>query len=178
MSGFDRTYRQKIIDEYLNDSGNNVFVPADFLAWLKDRPGHRVYSLFYGKSDDDAAAAYRVGLVRNFVNGLRINVRVSVAPSTARAVSVLVNDTSPMTVSVPAFISPVANRRGGGGYYSTDVNDPAMMRELGRQAAVDLRSWLSRYEGIATLIGVAVSDIHLIASALDAGVVTGADGQG
>jgi hypothetical protein len=50
MAAFNRTYRQKIVDEYMNDTGANSFVPAAFLEWLKPQTDHRVYSVFFGKT--------------------------------------------------------------------------------------------------------------------------------
>lgn len=168
MANFDRSYRQKIIDEFLNATGRNAFVPDEFLQWLKERPDHRAYSLFYAKSDGDAAAAYRMSLVRNFVSGLRISVRVSVAPAVATDIDVQVSETSALSVRIPAFMSPMGNRRSGGGYYPTDPSDPAVIRELARQAANDLRRVIERHEGVAALASVDIAALHNMAAAFDA----------
>lgn len=157
MAGFDRSYRQKVIDEYLNDTGRNIFAPVEFLAWLKERPQHRVYPVFFGKSDEEAAAQWRLQTVRQFVSGLRIVVRVS-DPAGG----------PPVSVRVPAFISPVSTRKSGSSYVQIDVNDEATSRELARQAALDLRKWLDRYGGIARINGLSVAELQEMAAALEA----------
>jgi hypothetical protein len=155
----NRGYRQAIIDEYLNDTGANSFMPKDFLEWLRERPTHRAYALFFSADDEEAAEQFRLQLVRQFIAGLRIKVAVSTAPSEAKQVNV--------TVSMPAYISPVGNRRGGGGYIATDINDPETMREMARQAATDLRRVLERHDGIGKLSGIDMSPLAALASMFD-----------
>lgn len=172
MARFDRTYRQRIIDEFLNDTRRNIFVPSEFLEWLSDKPDHRAYPVFFGKSDEEAAEAYRINLVRSFVSGLRIAVRVSPVVVEQSGVEVKVNESSPMSVRIPAFTSPASDRKGGGGYYPTDPSDPAVMAELRRQAAADLRKVVARHEGVAALAGVSMQAVLEIASALDAEAIS------
>lgn len=155
MTAFNRTYRQQVIDEYLNATGRNHFVPAEFLKWLQPQEDHRVWSIFFGKSDEDAAHQYRLALTRQFVAGLRIVVN---AETSIGAIA----------VKVPAFISPVADRKVGGGYLPIDVRRSDSTAELCRQAAEDLARWLRRWEGTAALVGVDVSEAKKIASALAA----------
>jgi len=38
MAGFPKKERQRIIDEYLAASGNNMFVPHEFVEWLVNNP--------------------------------------------------------------------------------------------------------------------------------------------
>lgn len=155
MPAFNRTYRQQIIDEYLNASGSNHFVPAEFLAWLKPQEDHRVWSVFFGKSDEEAAHQYRLMLARQFVAGLRIVVQAEAA-------------SGPVSVKVPAFISPVAERKAGGGYVSVDVRERDTTQELCRQAAADLDRWVKRWAGTAALVGVDISKANEIAGAFAA----------
>ena len=155
MPAFDRTYRQKIIDEYLNATGNNHFVPAEFLEWLQPQEDHRVWSVFFGKDDEEAAHQYRLSLARQFVAGLRIVVQSQ-------------GETGQVSVKVPAFISPVSERRSGGGYVSVDVRERDTTQELCRQAAADLDRWIKRWSGTATLVGVDISKANEIAGALAA----------
>ena len=158
----DRGYRQTIVDEYLNSTRANRLVPADFLSWLKKRPKHRAYGLFFGATDAEAAHEHRLAKVRNFVNGLRITVSVSTYPSEAKSAKVM--------VTIPTFISPASSRRGGGGYVQTDMEDPEMRREMARQVAADLRRVVERHQGIATVL---VIDISAISQAADAFAVIG-----
>lgn len=155
MPAFDRTYRQKIIDEYLNGTGRNHFVPAEFLEWLQPQEDHRVWSVFFGKDDEEAAHQYRLSLARQFVAGLRIVVQSQ-------------SDTGPVSVKVPAFISPVSERRSGGGYVSVDVRERDTTQELCRQASADLDRWIKRWSGTAALVGVDISKANEIAGALAA----------
>lgn len=165
MAGFHRGYRQKVIDEYLNETGNNFFVPAEFLDWLRDKPDHRVYPVFFGKSDEDAAQEYRLMLARQFVAGLRI--KVTVTPAMAASLPhIAVQLREPVTVKVPAFVSPVAERRGGGGYVPTDIEDSSTSQEIYRQAAQSLTAWLDRYGDVARLAGADVSNVEAVLGVL------------
>lgn len=156
----DRSYRQQIVDEFLNAVGENFFSPAAFLDWLKPQKSHRAWGLFFGRSEKEAAEAHRLALVRQFISGLRIVVSVSMRPSKAKKVSVVVR--------MPAYISPMSNRREGGGYYATDVHDKVQMRELARQAAIDLRRVHERNEGIGQISGIDISVLLNLAEQFDA----------
>lgn len=155
MAGFDRTYRQKIVDEYLNATGRNHFVPVEFLEWLKPRSDHRAWAIFFGSTDEEAALQHRLSLVRNFVSGLRI--RVTIANETESA--------SQVVVRVPAFVSTVSKGAEGGGYVPVDIHDEPTLAELCRQASGDLARWVERHEGVARIAGVDVASINEIAGA-------------
>lgn len=155
-------WKQRIVDDYLNASRRNSFVPGEFLAWLKDKPEHECYPIFYGMSDADAAAVHREELVRRWISGLRVVVRTEAA-QTRQVGAIEVREHV-----VPRYHSPVAGRRDGGGYIATDPSDPTHRAELGRQAAVALTSWLDRYAGTAGLLGIDTSAIAAIRVDLDA----------
>lgn len=148
---FSKQTRQKIIDGYMNATGENVFRPADFIDWLADQPEHPAYRAFYGKSDEEAAREWRIDKARHFVSGLRVVYRDEV--TTAQSVTVV-------TREVPAFVSPMASRRSGGGYVETD---PDNLDEVLRQGASALRGWLSRYRGAFEAAGHDLSAIEAIA---------------
>lgn len=150
MAAFNRTYRQQIVDEYMNDTGANSFIPAAFLEWLKPQTDHRVYSVFFGKDDEEAAWQYRLHLARNFVAGLRITIAVSETE----------------TVKVPAFISPVSERKSGGGYFTVDWSDGNRSGELYRQAAADLERWVKRYEGVCSVEKISIKHVPGVIDAL------------
>jgi hypothetical protein len=155
----DKSFRQSVVDEYLNVTGSNMVKPEEFLAWLRPQEDHRVWRVFFGKDEPDAAQEFRLGLVRQFVAGLRIKVMVSQLPAKGRRVRV--------AVSMPAFISPVAGRASGGGYHATDVDDPEQVREFARQASLDLKRVHERHAGVATLVGVDVAGLLTMAAAFD-----------
>jgi hypothetical protein len=137
---FVRATRQRIIDEYLADTGHNMFIAGEFIDWLAEQPEHEAFPWFFGKDDATAAREYRIGLARQMASGLRITAKVSEAPSEGRTVNVVVRE-------FPAYLSPVAGRRAGGGYVPFDATDPSDMGELRRQGVVALHSWLRRYRG-------------------------------
>lgn len=157
-----RKWKQRVIDYYLNASGANVFIPADFLAWLKDRPGHECYPIFYGMTDEAAAQAHREDMVRRWVSGLRIVVRT--VDAEAQAIGPIVVREYPL----PALHSPVDGRRARGGYLPTDGDDPAHLAEIARQGASSLAGWLARYGGAAALLGVDTAPVDAIRAALAA----------
>jgi hypothetical protein len=151
-----KSFRQKVVDEYLNGTGRNMFVPAEFLAWLEGKPDHRVYPVFFGKDDKEAALEYRLGLVRQFVSGIRIKVMANSADGEASKI-----------YRMPAFVSSVEDRRLGGGYVPFDPSDDAIRKELARQASTALQSWLKRYGDLATTLAVDVSGLPRIIEQLD-----------
>lgn len=166
MPAWSARERQRVVDAYLNSSGRNQFVPREFLAWLRERPDHPVYPVFFAMDDADAAQAWREGRVRHWVSGLRIAVRTPDAGPSAVA-GVVVRE-------LPAMVSPAAGRSAGGGYAPVDPSDPAMLAELRRQAAGALDSWLGRYAGVTELAGVDTTPIREIAARLAGGVAVAA----
>jgi hypothetical protein len=159
MSGFPKKERQRIIDEYLAATGRNMFVPGEFIDWLGGNPDHEAYEWFYGMDDADAAREYRIALARRMASGLRIVAQVSAAPDSAQVVQF-------STREFPAYVSPVAGRKDGGGYSPFNPDDPVLMAELRCQGAQALRSWLDRYRGAAESTGVDVTPIERIVEAL------------
>ena len=141
MSRFNKQTRQRIINDYLAESGENTFVPARFIDWLSNRPEHEAYPAFFSIDDTEAARAYRIELARRFVSGLRVTVSEQTVTDEDRTISVRM-------VEAPRYISPAANRRDGGGYVPFDAGDPASVAELQRQASVALHVWYRRYESV------------------------------
>lgn len=156
--------RQRIIDEYLNESGANYLQPHEFLQWLSVRPRHPAHGIFFGISDTDAAMAYRISLVRKWVSGLRIVVADRVSPL-SQSVTVTVTE---QEVTLPAMFSPVGDRRFGGGYHKTDPDNSDNLQELCRQAATDFARLEERWGGLARLQGIDLSAINEIIARFDA----------
>lgn len=167
MAGFSKAERQKIIDDYLAESGKNAFHPGEFIDWLQDRPDHVAHPWFFSKDDAEAAREYRIALARGMASGLRIVARVDEGGSTPRSLSVSVRE-------FPAMISPVAGRKAGGGYVAYEPEDADLSAELRRQGAQSLRSWIMRYRGVCEQGGLDVSPIEEIAASLDGSVVRAA----
>lgn len=158
MAQFTSKDRQRIIDDYLNATGLNQFVPAEFVDWLARQKGHEAYEWFFGKSDAEAAREYRIGLARQMASGLRISAAISGTPESS-TVSVRVRE-------FPAMVSPVSGRKDGGGYQPFHPDDPAMVDELCAQSAQSLSAWLGRYRGVAEMRGIDLGAIEEIVVAL------------
>jgi hypothetical protein len=139
MSGFTKQRRQRIIDEYLAQTGNNTFKPGEFIDWLADKPDHEAYGAFYALDDAEAARAYRIELARRFVNGLRIVVVTETVETTTNTIITHAED-------APKYFSPPENRHtDGGGYVAYDPTDAASVASFRREAATALGSWKRRY---------------------------------
>ena len=42
---FSKKDRQEIINDYLNKTGRNIIVPAEFRQWLSTQPDHPMYKV-------------------------------------------------------------------------------------------------------------------------------------
>lgn len=130
--------RQAIIDGYLTETGRNMFNASEFIDWLEGQPDHEAYEWFFGTSDEEAARQHRIALARRMASGLRIVAKTETKE--AKVVSITERE-------YPAYVSPVAGRKHGGGYERFDPDDAEAMAELRRQGRVALASWLARYRG-------------------------------
>jgi hypothetical protein len=158
---WNKDERQEIVDSYLSETRRNMFKVDEFTEWLEDKPDHPCYERFFGTGDKEAARQYRMALARQLVSGLRIQIHIP--PVEKVDISKLA---TVISYEAPAFISPMSNRRKGGGYVPYDPEDETSRAELRRQAAADLTRWLSRYRGCAEAFGVNLQPIEEIASKL------------
>jgi len=76
--------RQAIIDDYLVQSGANIFNAAAFIDWLEGQPDHEAHEWFFGTSDAEAARQHRIALARRMASGLRIVAKVETKPMCRR----------------------------------------------------------------------------------------------
>lgn len=164
---FTKQDRQRIIDAYLSETGKNMFVPGEFIDWLSEQPEHEAYDWFFGISDFVAAREHRIALARQMASGLRITMQASKAPEKGSVVSLTVRE-------YPAYVSPMAGRKSGGGYERFDPEDANALAELQRQAVTSLNSWLRRYEGAISGSGVDVTPIKEIVSQIEGRVALSA----
>ena len=146
--GFKKEKRQQIVDDYLAKTGRNQYVPADFVDWLKGQPDHEAYDTFYGKSDAEEARASRIWRARQFVSGLRISVSRSKMPDSATVHAIERSGTVGRAQVFPAYVSPEAGRKSGGGYFSFDPNDKDHVAELRRQGSRAMLAWQRRYAAV------------------------------
>ena len=65
MSNFARKTKQRIIDEYLQATGLNIFKADEFVDWLANQPEHEMYKAFYGTDDATAARQWRIDMARS-----------------------------------------------------------------------------------------------------------------
>lgn len=130
--------RQKIIDGYLSSTGRNLFVAPEFVDWLEEQPEHEAYDWFFGSGDAVAARQHRIDMARRMASGLRIQTHTDTTESKVVRITERV---------YPAYVSPVASRKLGGGYERFNPDNPQSMAELRRQGRVALRSWVERYGG-------------------------------
>ena len=56
---FGKKDREKIINDYLNQTGRNSYVPAEFVDWIQNKPDHPVYKLFGFEDDEKMALKYQ-----------------------------------------------------------------------------------------------------------------------
>ena len=76
MTKMTKADKQEIIDEYLQDTGSNYYVPAHFIDWLQNKPEHRAYEWFFSMGDEEAAKEYRTKLARSWASGLRFTIKI------------------------------------------------------------------------------------------------------
>lgn len=158
MAGLAMKKRQAIIDGYLAATGQNTFHAGAFIDWLAGQPTHEAFGWFYGADDAKLAREHRIDMARRWASGLRITVQSSITDRSGIM--------SVVTREYPALVSPMANRKAGGGYVDFDVDDPLAVAELRRQGAQALLAWLNRYRGVYELGGMDLSPIELIADAI------------
>lgn len=157
MARFTRAIRQQIVREFAEKNGG-WFDPARFLSHVEKQGEKHPAWEWFEWDDDNAANEFRIDQARDFARGLVIRFEVQ---SLHRGKFKVTEHT------VPLAVSPVSGRRGGGGYYITDPNDPAHMAELCYQAAQSLRWFLSRYEGALRYSGVDIAPLEKTRSVLE-----------
>jgi len=160
-SVWNKDERQEIVDNYLAETGRNMFKVDEFTDWLKGKPEHRCYDRFFGSGDEEAARQYRMGLARQLISGLRIQVHIP--PVEQVDVSQLA---TAISYEAPAFISPMSSRRTGGGYVPYDPESEESRSELRRQAAADLARWFNRFRCCIEAYGVSVHHIEEMSTVL------------
>jgi hypothetical protein len=127
-----------------------MFKADEFVDWLANQPEQEMYDAFYGIDDATAARQWRIDMARRMASGLRIVVEQTDIKQSDKV----------LTIEYPAYISPVANRKEGGGYEPFDPESEEAQAELRRQAGVSLAAWLNRYRGCTENIGMDVGYVE------------------
>ena len=142
--------RQQIIRDFAVHH-NGFYNPALFVdEVIKVGEAHPAYEWFEWNKTT-AARQYWVWQAREFAVGLRIKFSVE----EVRRGNVTVRETE-----IPFAMSPMSERDKGGGYYVTDMDDPAHVQEFCRQAAIDLERWLRRYDAVLSAAGGSSASIQ------------------
>lgn len=144
MARLTKEERQEIIRGFAGRH-HGLFNPATFVEEIrKVGRKHPAYSWFTWDRDK-AAFEHQVWQAREFAIGLRIRFTVE---DIGRKGKMVIRERV-----MPFAISAVESRRGGGGYYVVDPENPEHMAEHCRQAAVALRTWLNRYSAVVSYAG-------------------------
>jgi hypothetical protein len=155
--------RLQIIEQYLATHGGVLRV-EEFLEWVKGQPGTAIYEHFFGQSDAEAAHNYRKNMVRQFISDLRITVRMEEPRRVSMAGFTV------QVYEVPRMIPPSRLRHSGGGYVNVNLDDPEHRADLSRQASSALMGWISRYEGVAVVLGIDVEGVRATMNAFEGAV--------
>lgn len=157
MARFTKALRQEIVREFTTRHGG-MYDPEAFVAEVRRKgAAHPAYEWFEW-DDAKAASDYRLDQARAFVSDLRVTFKVELV---GRNQAITVRE-----VAAPFALSPLGNRRGGGGYVITDPTDPDHMTELCHQAARDLEAWLRRYSAAVLHAGGNVQSVERQVAAL------------
>ena len=72
---FSKKDRQQVINDYLNKTGRNSYVPVEFVEWMQNQPNHPAYKLFIFEDDAKMALKQRIQIARQFDSGCKITVQ-------------------------------------------------------------------------------------------------------
>ena len=164
---FGKKDRQEIINDYLNKTGRNSYVPAEFVEWIQVQPNHPVYKLFVFEDDAKMALKQRIQIARQFATGCKITIKYKPVQSQSIDADSAISIPEPKVLKFPTYISPIDNRAQGGGYQKFDLNNPEVVAELCRQSCRELRAWINRHEGICTLKSIDIETLSEIADSLE-----------
>ncbi len=127
---FSKKTKQRIIDDYLNETGRNRFIPEEFINWLQHKPDHEMYDAFFGMDDSEAAHKWRVHQATLMVTGMRINQTVNVEPAKSTTLEVKV------ITRISSLHITGCRQENGGGFDAMNPEDEEHQAELRRQAGV------------------------------------------
>jgi hypothetical protein len=157
MARFSKSLRQQIVREFAEKNGG-WFDPAAFLAEVRRQGSKHPAWEWFEWDDNKAAHEFRVDQARDFARGLVVVFEVQTMHRGSLRI---------VEQSAPLLVSPVAGRKGGGGYFVTDPNDPQHMIELCLQAAQSMRWFIGRYESALRFAGVNMAPFEKAQAALE-----------
>lgn len=157
MARFTKALRQQLVRDFAEKNGG-WFDPAAFLSEVRRQGTKHLAFEWFEWDDSKAAHEFRLDQARDFARGLIVIFEVKTMHRGSLRV---------VEQSAPMLVSPMAGRKGGGGYYITDPNDPAHMIELCLQAAQSMRWFISRYESALRYAGVNTAQFEKAQAALE-----------
>ena len=164
---FGKKDRQEIINDYLNKTGRNSYVPAEFVEWIQGQPKHPAYKLFVFEDDPKMALQQRIQIASQFATGCKITIKYKPVQSQSIDVDSGISIPEPKVLKFPTYISPIDNRAQGGGYQKFDLDNPDTVSELCRQACRELRAWVKRHKGICAIKEVDIENLEEVANSLE-----------
>ena len=163
---FGKRDRQAIANDYLNKTGRNIIVPAEFREWLSTQPDHPMYKVLEWDKEK-AAIKYQIQQIRQFFSGCKITIKYKDIPSQSIDVNSSIGVSEARVLKFPTYISPIDGRAQGGGYHKFDLDNPETVAELCRQACRELRSWVKRHEGICVIKDIEIENLKEVADSLE-----------
>jgi hypothetical protein len=146
---YTRADREAIANDYVKRHGG--YNPEGFVEEVAASKGKHPAWDWFTWDDAEASREYRIWQARKFVTNLRVSFKVE---TIRRGKMVLRYEEAPM------LISPVENRRFGGGYHMMDTDDPMQMAEYCDEAVRALQTWLRRYSGAVAYAGGSTAGIE------------------
>lgn len=157
MTKFTRDLRQRIIKEFAEQHGG-VFDAAAFLGEVQQvGTSHPAWEWFEW-NDDKAAREFRLDQARDFARGLTVRFEIQ---------TVNLGKVTVTTATAPMVVSPIDQRKMGGGYVVHDPNNPTHMAELCRQAAQSMRWYISRFESAVAHAGGEIATLQSLCQRLE-----------
>lgn len=150
--------KKQALEDFHSETGNNIVNADDFIAWIKEKPDHAAYKVFYEKDDATLAHEARRQIFRQNFGSFKVRYEIKNIDTSLLDIKV---------VEKPLHISPLSKRSQGGGYIPFDPENEEMMFEFRNEAATALRSFCRRYELAIIDAGLDVENIKKIALTLE-----------
>ena len=150
--------KKQALEDFSNETGNNIINADEFISWIKEKPEHPAYNVFFGKDDATLAHERRLQIFRENFGSIRVVYEVKRVDTTLMDIKM---------VEKPLQISPKSKRSHGGGYVNFDPEDEELMSEFRNEAAASLRSFVRRFEVAILDAGLDVESLKQMALRLE-----------
>ena len=150
--------KKQALEDFSNETGNNIVHADDFISWIKEKPDHPAYNVFFGKDDATLAHERRLQIFRENFGSFKVTYEVKKIDTSLLDIKI---------VEKPLQISPKSKRSQGGGYVNFDPEDEELMSEFRNEAAASLRSFVRRFEVAILDAGLDVESLKQMALRLE-----------